>query len=291
MSTTLISKNQSRKLFFTKNDFLYVKINNTKLEASLEIRVDTLIINLSYSDIISFLRAYVLNLTFFNNEQRLSNDKFMKNIETGNQLLKLLGKENENDKNKKNKDTPISSMKIIPLENELKQYKCKFKFDKLDITLIDNSTGSYYPFMNLILSEIKIKYNKKILESSLSLILYSYNYISRIWEPTIEKVRFSLKYLEQNDATKSHRFIFDIEQIMVNLSDMSISFTLVSLNNWIQNYISAMKTYKESKMNIKGNNLIEFQSESSINNITKITNNKVINYTGMDLTIRYANNE
>ena len=288
MSTTLISKNQSRKLFYTRNDFLYIKVNNTKLEASLEIRVDTLIINLSYSDIISFLRAYFLHLTFFNNEQRLSNDKFMKTLEQNNQLLNILDK--GKGKNKK-KDIFSTAMKIIPLENDIKEYKYKFKFDKLDITLIDNSTGSYYPFMNIIFSEIKVKYLQKVLDSSLSLILYSYNYISRIWEPTIEKVRFSLKYLEQNDATKSHRFIFDIDQIMVNLSDMSISFTLVSLNNWIQNYISAMKTYQESKMNIIGNNLIEFKSESSINNYTKITNNKVINYTGMDLEIRYANNQ
>ena len=37
--------------------------------------------------------------------------------------------------------------------------------------------------------------------------------------------------------------------------------------------------------------LISFQSESTISNITKITNNKVINYSGMDLIIKYANNE
>lgn len=74
----------------------------------------------------------------------------------------------------------------------------------MDITLIDNSTGSYYPFMNLVLNEKEIKYSKKTLESSLKLILYSYNYISRIWEQTIEKVHFSLKYMEQNDATNSY---------------------------------------------------------------------------------------
>lgn len=64
MSTTLISKNHSRKLFYTKNDFLYIKLDNTKLKADLEVRVGILIINLSYSDVISFLRAYFLNKTF-----------------------------------------------------------------------------------------------------------------------------------------------------------------------------------------------------------------------------------
>ena len=284
MSTTLISKNHSRKLFYTKNDFLYVQINNEKLNTNLEVRVGILIINLSYIDIISFLRAYFLNQTFFNNEKRLSNDKFLKNLEECNNL------NNNMDKNNKTPGQTENTI-IIPLEGELKVYKGQFKFEKLDITLIDNSTGSYYPFINLILNDMVIKYNKKILESSLSLILYSYNYISRVWEPTIEKVNLSIKYFEQDDATKSHKFIFDIEQILINLSDMSISFTLVSLNNWIQNYILAQKAYQESKMTIVGNNLIQFQSESSINNITKITNNKVINYTGMDLVIRYYNNE
>ena len=85
--------------------------------------------------------------------------------------------------------------------------------------------------------------------------------------------------------------IFDIEQISINLSDMSISFTLVSLNNWIQKYIMALKSFRESKMIIIGNNVIQFQSESSINNITKITNNKVIKYTGINLSIIYANNK
>ena len=283
MSTTLISKIHSRKLFYTKNDFLYVKINNAKLNLALEVRVGTLIINLSYIDIFSFLRAYFLNQTFFNNEQRLSNDKFLKNLEVCSKYDNLT---------KSNiYQMQTESGKIIPLENELKKYKGQFKFEKLDITLIDNSTGSYYPFLNLVLSGIEMKYSNKLIDSSLSLILYSYNYISRVWEPTIEKVHLSLKYIEQDDATKSHRFIFDIDQILINLSDMSISFTLVSLNNWIQQYILAQKAFSESKMTIVGNNLIEFQSESSINNITKITNNKVINNTGMELLIRYANTE
>ena len=284
MSTTLISKNHSRKLFYTKNDFLYIKLYNTKLEANLEVRVGILIINLSYSDIISFLRAYFLNKTFFNNEKRLSNDKFMKNLEECNKLENLI-------ENKNNNILQTDSGKIIPLEIKMKEYIASFRFEKMDITLIDNSTGSYYPFMNLILNENIIKYCKKTLESSLKLVLYSYNYISRVWEPTIEKVHFSLKYMEQNDATNSHRFIFDIDQIYINLSDMSISFTLVSLNNWIQKYIMALKSFRESKMTIIGNNVIEFQSESSISNITKITNNKVINYTGMNLSILYANNK
>ena len=282
LSTTLISKNHSRKLFYTKNDFLYIKLNNEKLNANLSIRIGTLIINLSYSDIISFLRAYFLNQTFFNSEKRLSNDKFMKNLEECTKYNNL----NKIDKN----TIQTESGKIISLENTIKEYSGEFRFEKCDITLIDNSTGNYFPFINLLLNEILIKYNKKMLDTSLDLILYSYNYIARVWEPTIEKVPIKFKYLEQDDATKSHRFIFDIEQILVNLSDMSISFALVSLNNWIRNYILAQKAFRESNMTIIGNNLIEFQSES-LNNITKITNNRVINYTGMDIIIRYANNE
>ena len=283
MSTALISKHHSRKLFYTKNDFLYVQITNMKLSAKFEVRIGVLIINLSYNDIISFLRAYFLNETFFNDEAALSNEKFLKNLEICNQRNHL-------DKNSIN-NIQSDSGKIIPLEYTLKEYNGKFNFQKLDITLIDNSTGSYSPFMNLILLENKLILNKNVLDASLSLILNSYNYISRIWEPTLEKVHFTLKYLDQNDATKSHRFIFDIDQIFLNLSDMSISFTLVSLNNWIKKYIQAQNAYSESKIKYTGKKLIQFQSESSINNITKITNNKVINYSGMDLIIKYANND
>jgi hypothetical protein len=234
-------------------------------------------------DINSFLRAYFLNETFFNDEAALSNDKFLKNLEECNKMNYL-------DSNKSN-SIQTDSGKIIPLEYRLKEYNGKLKFEKLDITLIDNSTGSYYPFMNLILVENKLTYNKNVLDSSLSLVLNSYNYISRVWEPTIEKVHFNFKYVEQNDATKSHRFIFDIDQILINLSDMSISFTLVSLNNWIKKYIMAQTEYRKSTMTNTKKKLISFQSESTISNITKITNNKVINYSGMDLIIKYANNE
>ena len=192
-----------------------------------------------------------MNETFFNDEAALSNDKFLKNLEECNKMNFL---EHNNDNN-----IQTDSGKIIPLEYRLKEYSGKFKFEKLDITLIDNSTGSYYPFMNLILIDTKLTYDKKALDSSLSLILNSYNYISRIWEPTIEKVHFKLKYLEQNDATKSHRFIFDIEQIFINLSDMSISFTLVILNNWIKKYIMAQTAYRESTMTNIGKKLIKFQ--------------------------------
>ena len=76
ISTTFISKNHSRKLFYTKNDFLYFQIENSKLNINLEVRVGILIINLSYSDILSFLRAYLLNKLFFNNERSLSTINF-----------------------------------------------------------------------------------------------------------------------------------------------------------------------------------------------------------------------
>ena len=283
MSTTLISEQQSRKLFYTKRDFLYVQITNSKLNAKFEVRMGNLIINLSYSDIISFLTAYFLNETFFNDEAALSNEKFLKNLEELNKMNHLDDKNNNN--------IQSDSGKIIPLEYRLKEYSGKFNFQKLDITLIDNSTGNYYPFMNLILFENNFVYDKNLLDSSLSLILNSYNYISRVWEPTLEKVHFNLKYLEQNDATKSHRFIFDIDQILINLSDMSISFTLVCLNNWIKKFFIAQNAFKESSITNTEKKLIIFKSESSMNNITKITNNKVINYSGIDLTIKYANNE
>ena len=61
---------------------------------------------------------------------------------------------------------------------------------------------------------------------------------------------------------------------------MNISFILVSLNNWINNFIEEKKKCE----------LFDFENfEKSKNSQLKISNNEVFNFTGQNLKIKYAN--
>ena len=68
-----------------------------------------------------------------------------------------------------------------------------FKLNELDITLIDNSTGSYYPFLNLSLTQFNTQMiNRNNLTINVSLELNSFNYIACVWEPSIERTKLNL---------------------------------------------------------------------------------------------------
>ena len=147
-------------------------------------------------------------------------------------------------------------------------------FEKLDITLIDNSEGSYQPFMNLAINKIYLVLNKdNTIESTFSVILSSYNYIACIWEPTIEKtlVKLNNKY-EKNEGLKNNKLNIDISTININLSDMAISYTLLTFNKWLAKLEENKKLSKtigkisDNKNEINNNKEID---------IKKITNNQV----------------
>ena len=97
-------------------------------------QVESLFINLSYLDIISFLKAYHLNYFYYKNENAIQN--YENNNYNLNESIKLLMNEN---------NIVISNIEIIGNIN----------LNELDIILIDNSTGSYYPFLNLNLKDVK----------------------------------------------------------------------------------------------------------------------------------------
>ena len=65
ISTNIASYNKLRYLFSTDKDFLRIKINFSETLLSLNILMDDLIINLSYTDILSFFKAYSLNLKLY----------------------------------------------------------------------------------------------------------------------------------------------------------------------------------------------------------------------------------
>ena len=114
--------------------------------------------------------------------------------------------------------------------------------------------------------------NINTIDIKLSLSLNSFNYIACIWEPTIEITNINLQY---NNKDKCAFFIEDNE-LLINLSDMNISFVLGSLNNWIKKFIDEKKNYEFFISSPSNFRRIK-------NNESKISNNEVFNNTGEHL--------
>ena len=285
--TEFISGINKRELFHTKNYFLIVKLQIKKDSINLNTEIQSLFINLSYFDIMSFLKAYQLNYFYYKNEKRIENNEFIqkKNNEL---LLKIQSQSsielNNNEQEKKKISNNDLNTNIVFLSNKKKEKNSEIKisgginFRELDIVLIDNSTGSYYPFLNLSLTEVMTQIsNINTIDIKLSLSLNSFNYIACIWEPTIEITNIKLQY---NNKDKCAFFIEDNE-LLINLSDMNISFVLGSLNNWIKKFIYEKKNYENYIFSPTNYRLIK-------KNESQISNNEVFNYSGEDLKIKYA---
>ena len=267
ISSKINSKNYFRDIFFTNNDFLQIKLILTEELFSANILLDQLTIKLSYMDLVSFYAAYILNFKMLE-ESMKRGDALLNNKNQGN-------KNNNNDLNKIEQVTPNEFFwKKMLFTGEL-------NFEKFDLTFIDNSKGSYQPFMNMINNKIYLVFNPdKSLEASFSFLLFSYNYLACIWEPTIEKtmIKFTSSYSKKGIDINNNMGL-EINNININLSDMAISFTLMSLNNWIEKFIEEEKKFKNKKINAK------YESKNENKEISKITNNKVINYTGVEFKI------
>ena len=285
ISTNIASKKSIRELFFTNNNFLLFKINFTEELFSSNIIMDILTINLSYRDLLSFLRTYKINLKKFKNALRKS-EEYLKNLE---ELKTIQQKQNNNDI-KKNKIKTIKKNNYItktgtPIDDGKIVFSGELNFEKLDISLIDNSKGSYHPFMNFIFDKMLIVLNPdNTLESSFNFVLFSYNYIACIWEPTIDKttIKFS-NILKKEVLGTNNKLKIDLNSISINLSDMAISFTLLTFNNWLNKLEQKRKKIEEELEKNSENNIILKTDEPK--NISKVTNNQVINYTGIELDI------
>ena len=284
LSSKIVVKNNIRELFFTSYYFLQIKITFLEELFSAIIDMDKLTINLSYRDLISFLRAYLINFRMLDNAIK-KGENFLKNKDQGKQdeIISIKKEKSENKKmnnniNNKNSNSSTPTGFI----NKKLVFSGELNFEKLDITLIDNSKGSYHPFLNIINNKIYLVLNPdKSIETSFSFQLFSYNYIACIWEPTIENtiIKFSNIYTKGSiDVTNKYKA--EINNININLSDMAISFTLLTLNNWIDKFEKKKKKFQFEKINNK-----QFITKQEPNEVSKITNNQVINYTGVEFKI------
>ena len=279
IGASIMSNKNSRKFFFTRNNFLAVNLHFEEGLLNGNIIMDYLSINLAYTDIISFLNVYSLNKMFYQKVQEKS-ELFLKNIEL-NKNKKC------NDSNKKN-----YSNNIITPQNKSITFTGQIEFEELNITLIDNSKENYHPFLNIKLDKIfAIVSPDKSIDSSSLIYISSYNYISGIWEPTLENtlIKYQLKYANNSDdkeTTINGKAIID--KMNINLSDMSISFALLIFRNWIYKFQDEIKKLEEREEKIL-NKVVEFAEEKT--KIVKITNNKLVNYTGNIINYKYNGKE
>ena len=281
LSAIISKKNNIRQLFYTSKEFLQIKMNLTEELLSANVEMDHLNINLSYRDLVSFLRAYLLNFKILNDNIKKYED-FLKNRVPN---TKNNSKSNYEFKKKNEINNRfINSGKITPapLINKKLIFTGEFNFEKLDITLIDNSKGSYHPFMNIINNKIYLILNPdKSIEASFSFQLFSYNYIACIWEPTIENTIIKLSNLYiQRELEISNKLKLEINNININLSDMAISFTLLSLNNLFEKF-----SKKKKKFEMEKQDKTQIETTDNYKKFSKISNNQVINYTGMNFKI------
>ena len=264
LSAKIILKNSERKLFKSKSqeNFLRFQFNYCEDIISSNIFIGDLLINLSYRDFVSFLRVYLLNIKLINSSMKIPETK-------------IINKYEKDGVNSKIEKTPGMNSKgnIRALAGEL---VCK----NISITLIDDSKGSYQPFLNFSFEETYLNFNPdNSFFANFIFRLSSYNYIACVWEPVIEKLPIKSNGIYKN----KYELNIAIDKLLINLSDMAISFTLVTFNNWLTKL--ELKTKKFENKEIIFNNENYKKTSGEHKNITKITNNQIINYTGIDLKV------
>lgn len=282
LSANISSKNNIREIFQTSDNFLNIKIDFSKEILSLNILMDIITINLSYRDLLSFLRVYSLNMKTYKIglEKR---EEYLKNLKLNEKIQiesKKKIKNEKKDNNIQKIDTPGNLNKKI---NKI-VISGDYNLEKINVTLIDNSKGSFHPFMSININKVYGIINPdQSIDSSFSFQLYSYNYISCVWEPTIEKtiIKYNIIFKNEN-LGKNNRIKIDVNEIYFNLSDMAISFTLCALNNWSKKLKEKQKKFEE-----KATNIDKILSKNEKPKNIKVTNNQVINYTGKQMKIIY----
>ena len=263
ISASIISGKQSRSLFYSQKEFVLIKCKTNGINFDIDAYLGTLIINILYQDMICILKAYILNNIFIKDINELKQTKNQINM----------------------KNSFFKSAKKLIENNKSSNLKAKIIFDKLAFTLVDNSLGSYQPFLAGDLNKILFEKNQpNSIEFNLNILLSSYNYISCVWEPILENIFIKFNLVNKED---DYNLSIDMNEINISLSDMAISSTIIILHHWLEKLHSEHQRY--SRLKTSKNNIIQFSNE--VNEIARIINNTIINCTGMDLNIKYHKHE
>ena len=263
ISSDIILKNETRKLFETGQNVVKINLKYYEKSNSINMKFGNLIINLSYRDLVSFIRVYELNLKLINS----SMNKINSNANDFEKQKEIISEHKEKIHEQKEISKNIETSGAFSLEN-------------LNITLIDNSKGSYQPFLNFNIKDLFLSFSQeKAFTSRFSFRFSTYNYIACFWEPAIEKLDIN----SNGSYTDNGRIKIVINNLLMNISDMAYSFTLIIFNNWLTKL--DIKTKKFQQKEIKFNRLPSKKIKEKSKKSTKITNNQLINYTGTNLSL------
>ena len=263
ISSDIILKNETRKLFETGQNVIKINLKYYEKSNSINMEFGNLIINLSYRDLVSFIRVYELNLKLINS----SMNKINSNANDFEKQKEIISEHKEKIHEQKEISNNVETSGAFSLEN-------------LNITLIDNSKGSYQPFLNFNIKDLFLSFSQeKAFTSRFSFRFSTYNYIACFWEPAIEKLDIN----SNGSYTDNGRIKIVINNLLMNISDMAYSFTLIIFNNWLTKL--DIKTKKFQQKEIKFNRLPSKKIKEKSKKSTKITNNQLINYTGTNLSL------
>ena len=276
-SISLIKKEEIKNIFESNNnsDFLSIKIKNKNHYINIKTILNEAKCDFAFSDI-SILKQFIN-----------TNNKFIEKNK-----INLLKEEKENSNN------------ILKEENEMKNKitSLTLTIKKMEFILVDDYSNNYYPFLNFkILNLDSILSDENLIHISTNIILDIYNYISSKWEPIIEESNLRIIYnQEKDDISMSNSAKLELSHLSLNISDMLIGSTLLSMKN-------LKKSMEIEKLKINGDNMneIDMNSRFSINinsvlsgiliNETDFytqktqTNNNLINYTGVSFKFKYGN--
>ena len=263
ISSDIILKNETRKLFETGQNVVKINLKYYEKSNSINLEFGNLIINLSYRDLVSFIRVYELNLKLINS----SMNKINSNANDFEKQKEIISEHKEKIHEQKEISKNIETSGAFSLEN-------------LNITLIDNSKGSYQPFLNFNIKDLFLSFSQeKAFTSRFCFRFSTYNYIACFWEPAIEKLDIN----SNGSYTDNGRIKIVINNLLMNISDMAYSFTLIIFNNWLTKLDIKTKKFKQKE--IKFNRLPSKKIKEKSKKSTKITNNQLINYTGTNLSL------
>ena len=252
-----IIDNKYNKLLYSTNKFLNIKINNADRENSFFITIDSLYSNISFEDIYYFHRSYT---------------QIMSYLKENNICL-------VNTNNNKNE----GNGSLDELTNKA-QNSIELKINKLNLKIVDNYNKNYFPLIETNVNHISvIKDSNNRIDASFYLEIFSYNYIAVVWEPLIEKTCIRFMSIDKIEKKSKHKYLkIEIYKLIINISDMFISSTSLSMNN-LKKYLNQIDT-NNTKSLLKMDGLTDNNTQTS-------SQTKIINYTGIDLNIKYNNNK
>ena len=155
----------------------------------------------------------------------------------------------------------------------------------LNVVLINDEDDTCYPFVSLVIYNILVNcdFAKEVntIDGQTNIKLSTYNTFVSCWEPFIEEIGLKIKYEYDIIKDKMKVDVNDLSNLMnnVNVSDMAIEFLYLNMTKWTQ-YCSSI-----SSSQLMAARAIAKSAQKTI------SNHRVYNYTGNDMTLINDSNE